>query len=206
MSKKNSNKEANEGEITRIDTLYKNLIAPTTFFILISFQWGLYVLADIYKLHIPEKLGITPEPTDIILPYFNVITQSLFLAISLFIYTVSYLKEYSFGKIISLYFLLISLFLATNAYLAIITPQQLDILSSPLTLFIPFIISFSLLFNWKKYLTFYIAIFILNIILCTIIPTFNFNMFIFSIINILISYFYLRNIDFSFISKLKSYF
>jgi hypothetical protein len=190
LSKDNLNKEINEKQITRIDTLYKNLIAPTTFFILISFQWGLYVLADIYKLNISEKLGVTPNSLDVILPYFNVLTQSLFLSISLFIYIISYLKEFSFGKIISLYFLLISLFLATSGYLAILTPKQLEIFLTPLTIFIPFAISFNVLFDWKKHFKFYTIIFILNIILCLIIQTYNFNVFYFSIVNILISYIY----------------
>jgi hypothetical protein len=148
--------------IERIDYLYKILIAPTTFFILLTWQIGLASFGNIYNLNILEKMGLQSEPKDIIIPFFTANSSSTFLMFSIFFYVIGYLYEHPFMKITSFYFLLLSLFFVASSYIFFIWPAEFDFLAVFINIVLSLILSFALFFDLRKNWKLYLLISILN--------------------------------------------
>jgi len=115
-----------DAKCDRLDKLYKVLIAPTTFYILISwhvqtYMWNLYLN---HPQLVPPSLGEVTE-SDLRLPmeFTNWVAGALGLSIIFFVLFVFIKGRIGLlGRFATFYFLLISLTLATGLFIQAIFP------------------------------------------------------------------------------------
>ena len=179
----------------KIDYLYKLLIAPVTFFILIS--WSLYSTVFVNEKFITalESTGFHVEAKDINISVFSTIFNLAFVTISILFYVYGYFFESILNKIFSLYFLLVSF--SFNSFTILfgvisILPLEFGLFLPSLIVFIPFLLVLLPFLNIKKYWKFYIIVYAIDIIGTLLIPVFNikgvFPVILITFLNLIFSY------------------
>jgi hypothetical protein len=175
-----------EEKVKRLEEVYKTLIAPTTFFILISWQYALATFANIYNLNISFPFTVGEE--SIRVAFHTVLYSVPTLIISIFFYTTGNLFKNSFCKITSLYFLLITLFTVGVNYVTFLLPVFIP--PTPFVIYISFVLSFLLFFSLKRNWMAYLLILILDILLILIFSSNISFVILLSFLNEIIMYAY----------------
>ena len=186
------NKENSE----KLKEIYKILIAPTTFFTLISYQVFSKYFSEEYK-EILKEIGLELSKPDILIPIFMVIVSLTFLTISIFSFLVGTSRKKPFANATALYFLLLTFsFFGLSKLWALLPsfPFSVALLIS-LIFFIPLVFSFHLLLKIQKFWKFYILVFFVNLLIVSLIDELLYLQLVIFILvlNILIVYIKYKN-------------